>query len=299
MILAVQKVQVINWPSPVPTPTPDQMLPIALPHVDVSWLTLWITVVGVLVAAAALLIAIVAANYAKKAWQTAESDLRISKDNWETSQRSPDLVAWFTMDAPYEQHVGIDGAGRHVTYSYPVLKAFVMNTDKGKRRCDAFYIEVIVPIEALSKPEQARLNTQVAHYGTKSESRVHNVVPIFPGSRPVEVSFLFPLDYPSIARELTLQYRLKDDYHDYPPEGYMVAKVSYPSRPQSVFVNPRDDAENKLYSIIFEAGIDEAAKYRKYVNAFELLELAPGPQTPQNRIKTAEELAHRILSTTE
>jgi hypothetical protein len=63
---------------------------IGIPHVDVGWATFWLAVLGLIVAS-------VAAIYAKRAFKAAEDDLTISKSNWEMAKREPKLAVDFEI----------------------------------------------------------------------------------------------------------------------------------------------------------------------------------------------------------
>jgi hypothetical protein len=283
----VQAVKVTNWPTPSPLPKPEWTYNIGIHHVDVGWATFW-------VAAFALLVAIIAALYAKGAFKAAEDDLDISKRNWEMVNRAPKLTVKFDVPAPLGGSVGCP-RGAHYNYNNPQLIATVWNTDEGKRRCDAFFIEVIVPVEAFSLPEQARLAAE-PHYGFVTKSQVVQEM-LYPGGGATAVAFEFPFNYAARAGSFTLQYRMKDDYNDYPPEkstltGYLSVEVQLPIRPQHAFVNPRDAAEMKLHKLLSSGhpNDDDSAWHGQYTHAFELLD-AGGFKTPDERMKAATDIA--------
>jgi hypothetical protein len=262
---------------------------IAIPHVDVSWATFWVAVV-------ALAIAVVAAIYAKGAFKAAEDDLKISKANWEMATRTPKLAVSFEVERPSGGSIMGCPRGGHHSYSMPNLRATVWNTVEGKRRCDAFFIEVVVPVEALSLPEQARLVTE-PHMGFIRKSAVEENK-LFPGGGASIVRLAFSFDYAARAGEFELSYRMRDDYSDYPPEGttpngYLTTTVRLPIRPQFEFVNPRDAAETEMQNILSAGYSDDEHWHDKYTHAFELLD-ASGFKAPDERMKAAQEIAKRL-----
>jgi hypothetical protein len=261
------------------------MINLAIPHVDVGWATFWLT-------AAAICIAVYAAIYAKKAFETTEADLKISKDTLERSLRTPKLVVLFEVSRPHEQGGVVTKAGRSVNFSSPILRARVANSDEGKRRCDAFYIEVVVPTAAFSMPEQARMSTE-RNFGWMRQSRVESTTVLFPGGGAVNVDFLFPLDFPTIPREFVVQYRMKDDFNDYPADGWLETTLRLPTRPQGVFVQPRDQPENRMLEILMKGHPDELEWHKRYIHAANLLDVG-GFKPPEQRMQAAEEIAIRV-----
>ena len=281
--------RIANFPTQLPTATPQWTYNIGIPHVDVGWATFWVAVV-------ALAIAVLAALYAKRAFRAAEDDLTISKSNWEMVTRAPKLAVAFEVEPP--QIVNASGCprGDHITYSQPNLKATVWNTEDGKRRCNAFFIEVVVPVEALSLPERARLVTE-PNTGVICQSAVKQKV-LFPGGGAEVVRFPFLFYYAATAREFELSYRMKDDYNDYPTDGetangYLTVKLLLPIRPQFKFVTPRDAAEGELQRILSAGYADDSIWHQKYIHAFEQLD-AGGFKTPPERMTAAQEIANRI-----
>lgn len=222
----------------------------------------------------ALFVAIVAAIFAYFAWRAAEKDLDISRRNWSMTLRQPILEAKFEVKPP-DRGYSADNLGRKYQWMYPQFYALVTNTREGTRRCDAFFIELLIPKTALSKDVQSRLlatsDEDVFH-----KSYVHTL-PIFPGQEDLRLSFQFSLDWPTHHTEFVVRYRMKDDYNSYPPDanGWLQATVQPPIRERGEYIQPRDEAERKMLVMIQAAFTDLEKRYKAYTAAFQALDDLP------------------------
>ena len=260
-----------------PTPTP-------MPITVTNWPADHLALPGLLVAVVALGVALYAAIYAYEAFKAAEEDLGISKRNLRVAQRTPKLEARFEV-GNQSVYGGMEGR-EFATLSDPCLIAQVSNSDEGERRCDAFYIEVIVPTDAFAKPRLAGM----LDAGAGAAQRFYEVVTgqaLFPAAPSTTVLFQLPLDYVTEPRDVTIKYRLKDDSKNYPAEGEFSTTVALPIRKKSAYVQPRDNIEQRLWSAAQNHAQYPGGGYSEYIEAFEALEGA-GPLNSTQRAQRAK-----------
>jgi len=263
----IQNVRVKNWPTPSPAPTDSPFsFPLAVPGVDVGWATFWLT-------AAAFLVAIIAVRYAYRAFRAAEEDLGISKRNLAVALRTPQLEASFVCENQLQQRVDIGGGVICRQEPTSQLTAFVTNGATGKRRCDAFFIEIFVQRDALALPDLA----QMSYRGggpVGEEVRYEKVVAdqvLFPSGTAAPVQWHVPLRYVLEPGETEIKYRLKDDYREYPEKGYSIARVPLPMRRADMPTAPRDDVEQTMWTEI-SARCPKDVAASAYAKAFAILE---------------------------
>lgn len=279
LLLAIQRTQtpvptfVTNWPI-------DKL---ALPAFIVEALTL-------VVAIAALGVAVSAGVYAYKAFKTAEEDLGISKRNLRVAQRTPQLEASFEVGS--QAGYGSMEGHEFVSLPDPYLIAHVSNSIKGERRCDAFYIEIIVPTGAFAKPRLAGM----LDAGAGESQRFYQVVTdtvLFPAAPSTTIRFQLPLDYVTDPRDITIKYRLKDDFNNYPADGEYSVTVALPLRRRSAYVQPRDNIEQRFWAAAQNHAQSPGSGYGAYMNAFEALEAA-GPLNSEQRAAKGQEILQTL-----
>ena len=237
---AIQKVQVTNWPAHAAL---HKVQVTNWPIVnDAGWPTFWVTFAG-------LVVAIIAATYALLAFLAANEDLKIAKEAQKVASRKPSLKASFKLTdlggpADFgEGTVAFCDRGTQFWVS-------VWNTADGQRRCDAFLLQFVLKTADLSlawlcaRPKTGPIGDEYAF----SESV--NAL-LFPGSDAHSTQFTFNFEHDGTPRDITIKYRLKDDYQEYPSNGgYSEATVTLPARAQGLINGPRDTAEQQIWNLI-------------------------------------------------
>lgn len=214
-------------------PGPDKL---ALPAFHYEQATFWVALI-------AFLVACYAAWYAKEAFKAAEADLKISQTSLAIAQRRPALVASLTTRGQYVSYQG-NPPYQVLTVEDAFVLVTVANGDAGERRCDAFFIEIRVPLSALSLAASARQMDQGLTYFPLSKVVTDTV--LFPSGEAKTISFNVPLDYVTEDVQAEIEYRLKDDFTTYPARGYFKAMIDLPKVDKSTIIAPRDEAEGIL-----------------------------------------------------